>query len=59
MSVAELYPTSSRAQALRERLEAMQDEMLDRMLRRGSVEPGQLPLTAGIAAALAALDRLG
>jgi hypothetical protein len=47
---------------LRGRLVEMRDEMLSRMVRKGAVEPGHLPLIAGIAAALAgklALPRLG
>jgi hypothetical protein len=43
---------------LRERLIELRDDALDRMLRRGAVEPGHLPLIAGIAAALNALDTM-
>src|SRR5215472_15149481 len=48
-----LYRSSS---DLRERLVEMREDMLARMLQRGSPEPGQLPILAGIAAALKALD---
>ena len=41
---------------LRDRLLELRDDALDKMMRRGSVEPGQLPLLSGIAAALAALS---
>jgi hypothetical protein len=43
---------------LRERLIELRDDALGRMLWRGAVEPGQLPLIAGINAALYALDSL-
>jgi hypothetical protein len=43
---------------LRERLTLLRDEALDRMLRLRTVEPGHLPLIAGIAAALNALDTM-
>lgn len=46
-------------QRLRERLVEMRDDTLDRMERRGAVEPGFLTLLAGIAATLEALDRRG
>jgi hypothetical protein len=42
---------------LRQKLIEMRADMLDRMLRRGAVEPGHLPLIAGINAALTALDQ--
>jgi hypothetical protein len=41
-----------------ELLVELRDDMLGRMLRRGTVEPGHLPLIAGINAALDALDRM-
>jgi hypothetical protein len=41
---------------LRQRLTEMRTDLLDRM-RRGAVEPAHLPMLAGIAAALEALDR--
>jgi hypothetical protein len=43
---------------LRDRLIELRDDALNRMLRRGTVEPGHLPLIAGIAAALNALDTM-
>jgi hypothetical protein len=42
---------------LRQKLIEMRADMLDRMLRRGAIEPGFLPLIAGINAALEVLDR--
>jgi hypothetical protein len=57
MIVVPFYPPDSRrTEQLRERLIEMREDMLGRMLRRGSPEPGQLPIRAGIAAALKALD---
>jgi hypothetical protein len=56
MSFTELFPAADRTERLRERLLDMRDEALDRMLRRGAVEPGHLPILAGIEAALRALD---
>jgi hypothetical protein len=50
--------TATAHDRLRERLTLLRDEALDRMLRRGTVEPGHLPLIAGIAAALNALDTM-
>ena len=41
---------------LRDRLVELRDDGLDRMARRGQVEPGQLPMLSGIAAALQALS---
>jgi hypothetical protein len=41
-----------------ERLIELRDDALGRMLRRGAVELGHLPLIAGINAALDALDRM-
>jgi hypothetical protein len=41
---------------LRARLIELRDGMLDRMLRKGAIEPGHLPLLGGIAAALHALN---
>ena len=41
---------------LRDRLVELRDDALDRMARRGQVEPGQLPMLSGIAAALATLS---
>jgi hypothetical protein len=55
MSVAELLPVAGRAERLRERLMELRTDMLGRMLRRGQVEPGHLPLIVGINAALDAL----
>jgi hypothetical protein len=46
------------ADRLRERLIELRDGMLDRMLRKGAVEPGHLPLIAGASAALDALGTL-
>jgi hypothetical protein len=43
---------------LRERLIEIRDEVLDRMARLGAVEPGHLPLIAGINAVLYALDSI-
>jgi hypothetical protein len=43
---------------LRERLMELRDYALGRMLRRCAVEPGHLPMIAGIAAALDALDTI-
>jgi hypothetical protein len=43
---------------LRERLIELRDDALGRMLRRCAVEPGHLPLIAGINAALDTLDRM-
>jgi hypothetical protein len=43
---------------LRDRLIELRAEMLDRMLRRGAVEPGHLPLIAGINAVLEVLDKI-
>jgi hypothetical protein len=40
---------------LRERLIELRAEMLGRMVRKGAVEPGHLPLIAGVNAALDAL----
>ena len=34
----------------------LRDDVLGRMVRKGAVEPGHLPILAGIAAALGALD---
>jgi len=45
-----------RGARLRERLIELRDDALGRMLRRCAVEPGHLPLIAGINAALDALD---
>jgi len=45
-----------RGARLRERLIELRDDALSRMIRRGTVEPGHLPLIAGINAALDALD---
>jgi hypothetical protein len=42
---------------LREQLLEMRTDLLGRMQRRGSIEPGVLPLIAGIAAALEVLDQ--
>jgi hypothetical protein len=42
---------------LREALVEMQADMLDRMAQRASIEPAHLPLLAGLAAAIQALDR--
>ena len=56
MSVVELAPASSRASALRERLEEMRDDLVDRMVRRGNPEPAHLPMLAGIEATLRVLD---
>jgi hypothetical protein len=47
------------SEQLRTRLVELRDDALDRMARRGSVEPGQLPLLSGIAAALQALPGAG
>ena len=44
---------------LRDRLLELRDDALDKMMRRGSVEPGQLPMLSGIAAALSALSAGG
>ena len=41
---------------LRERLVEMREDMLGRMLQHGPPEPGQLPILAGIAAAMTALN---
>jgi hypothetical protein len=43
---------------LAERLVELRDDALDRMLRRGAVEPGHLPLIGGINAGLDALDTM-
>lgn len=43
--------------SLRERLVEMRDDLIDRMARRGSIEPGLLPQLGGIAAALRMLDQ--
>ena len=48
---------SRRAPLLRERLIELRDNILDRMRLRGQVEPGQLPMLAGIEAALKILER--
>jgi hypothetical protein len=42
---------------LRQKLVEMRDDLIARMQRRGAVEPGHLPLIAGVNAALTALDR--
>jgi hypothetical protein len=42
---------------LREALVEMRNDMLDRMERRGAIEPAHLSLIAGISATLAELDR--
>jgi hypothetical protein len=44
---------------LRDRLVELRDDALDRMARRGQVEPGQLPMLSGIAAALSVLSAGG
>jgi hypothetical protein len=44
---------------LRARLLELRDDALDKMMRRGSVEPGQLPLLSDIAAALQVLSAGG
>jgi hypothetical protein len=51
-------PNNDRSARLRERLIELRAEMLDRMIRRGAVEPGHLPLIAGINAALETLDTM-
>jgi hypothetical protein len=56
MSAVQFYPASRSSEPLRERLAEMREDMLARMLQRGSPELGQLPILAGIAAALKALD---
>ena len=57
MSVVEqLMQLSARASALRERLEEMRDDLVDRMVRRGNPEPAHLPMLAGIEATLRKLD---
>ena len=56
MTIVPLHPPSRRASPLRERLIELRDEMLDRMRRRGQVEPGHLPMLAGIEAALKILE---
>jgi hypothetical protein len=43
---------------LRERLTEMRDDALGLMLRRGTVEPGHLPLIAGINTTLDAIDQM-
>jgi hypothetical protein len=43
---------------LREKLVEMRADALDRMIRRGSVEPGHLPLIAGIKAVIDTLDSM-
>jgi hypothetical protein len=43
---------------LRDRLIELRDDVLNRMLRRGAVEPGHLPLIAGINATLDAIDEM-
>jgi hypothetical protein len=58
LSAIRLYPGAARTQPLRERLLEMREDMLRRILQRGSPEPGQLPILAGIAAALTALTAL-
>lgn len=44
---------------LRDKLASFVDDILERMVRRGELEPGLLPLIAGATAAIAMLDRRG
>jgi hypothetical protein len=48
----------SRTAPLRERLTELRNDMVGRMLRRGAVEPGHLPLIAGVNAPLDAFDKM-
>jgi hypothetical protein len=57
-AVSDLAPVLWRPPGeLRQKLIEMRAELLSRMQRRGAVEPAHLPLVAGVAAALEALDR--
>jgi hypothetical protein len=49
-------PKTTAHDRLRERLAELRADMLARMIARGAVEPGHLPLVAGINAAIDALD---
>jgi hypothetical protein len=58
-AVTNLAPIALRqpADRLRQNLVETRDSLLDRMARRGAIEPAHLSLIAGISATLAELDR--
>jgi hypothetical protein len=56
MATASPIPLYRSPDDLRERLLEMRDDLVDRMVRRGTPEPAHLPMLGGIEATLRVLD---